>query len=212
MKVSGLHLIRCSAKPPPDWIFCQDLDDEFGEIVPQQESREILQLTLSATPDAAGDFQLLMLVDNPDADSSWFDDEFNSWQFENAAESDLAGFVLLGTIHIDALPDLPGDYNGDRTVDQNDYFEWYATYGSHISTAGEGADGNADNVVNAADYVIWRIHSASSINVSRSVTTTTVPEPATIAFVAVGVFASGLLRRARFGETRFENKPRLESD
>ena len=47
---------------------------------------------------------------------------------------------------------LPGDYDGNYVVNQNDYLVWKNAYGSTSSPA----DGNGDGVVNAADYTIWR--------------------------------------------------------
>jgi hypothetical protein len=44
-----------------------------------------------------------------------------------------------------------GDYDGDGTVDDQDYDEWRENFG------GTGpADGNGNGVVDAADYVAWR--------------------------------------------------------
>ena len=48
---------------------------------------------------------------------------------------------------------LPGDYNYDQVVDQQDYLVWKASYGSTSELA---ADGNGDGVVDLADYTIWR--------------------------------------------------------
>ena len=49
----------------------------------------------------------------------------------------------------------PGDYDGNGTVEQNDYDLWRSTFGSTI-IAGTGADGNGNGTIDAADYVIWR--------------------------------------------------------
>jgi hypothetical protein len=51
---------------------------------------------------------------------------------------------------------VPGDYDGDFTVDTDDYTVWRNTYGQFGIAPGTGADGNRDGVINAADYVIWR--------------------------------------------------------
>jgi hypothetical protein len=52
-------------------------------------------------------------------------------------------------------PSIPGDYDGNGTVEPNDYDRWRSTYGS-TTTAGTGADGNGNGFIDAADYVIWR--------------------------------------------------------
>jgi glucose/arabinose dehydrogenase len=48
---------------------------------------------------------------------------------------------------------LPGDYNIDGVVDEDDHDTWSESFGSNVLLA---ADGNRDKVVSAADYVLWR--------------------------------------------------------
>jgi len=48
---------------------------------------------------------------------------------------------------------LPGDYDIDGVVDQNDHSVWTASFGSTVLGA---ADGNRNGTVDAADYVLWR--------------------------------------------------------
>lgn len=52
---------------------------------------------------------------------------------------------------------IPGDYDGNQIVQQADYEQWKATYGTAV-TPNTGADGNGDGIVNAADYIVWRNH------------------------------------------------------
>jgi hypothetical protein len=64
-----------------------------------------------------------------------------------------------GIISVDASGVLlPGDYNQDLVVDQEDYLVWKESLGTsssglHIAAF---ADGNYDGIVDAADYTIWR--------------------------------------------------------
>lgn len=51
------------------------------------------------------------------------------------------------------VPFLAGDYNRSGSVTENDYSLWKVMFGSTIDLR---SDGNGDQVVNAADYVIWR--------------------------------------------------------
>jgi hypothetical protein len=82
-------------------------------------------------------------------------------------------------------PLQPGDYDADGEVDVDDYFGWRYSYGNDRVLY---ADGNDDGIVDAADYVIWRKAFSDTISGS-SVTEHTVPEPATIAMLIVGILA-----------------------
>lgn len=79
---------------------------------------------------------------------------------------------------------LPGDYDGNGTVDMADYATWRDAYGDSIAE-GTGADGNGDGVVNAADYTVWR-DALSGSSQSQSV-----PEPHAMWLVLLGVLAVG---------------------
>lgn len=56
-----------------------------------------------------------------------------------------------------SLPQAPGDYDHDGSVNENDFETWKASFGSTVAP-GNGADGSGDGKVDAADYVVWRIH------------------------------------------------------
>jgi hypothetical protein len=53
------------------------------------------------------------------------------------------------------LEPIPGDYDGNRTVEQADYTVWRSTFGTSVSP-GSGADGNGNGTIDAADYAVWR--------------------------------------------------------
>jgi len=50
---------------------------------------------------------------------------------------------------------LPGDYDLDNDVDNDDYAFWKQHFGE-TNGVGLQADGNDDGIVNAADYTVWR--------------------------------------------------------
>ncbi len=72
-----------------------------------------------------------------------------------------------------SVPELPGDYDGDGTVDEADYNVWRTTYGS---TTDLRADGNDDGHVDAADYTVWR----DSIGQLPTVVTPAAASPSTV--------------------------------
>jgi GH18 family chitinase len=78
-----------------------------------------------------------------------------------------------------ALEPVPGDYDGDRDVDIDDFNLWRTTFGSDSDLR---ADGNGDLIVNGADYVIWRKYSAPGGGVAA---TAAVPEPHSLCLVAI---------------------------
>jgi hypothetical protein len=110
-----------------------------------------------------------------------------------------------GLIVVDASGVLaPGDYNQDMVVDMDDYLVWSDALGTSDSGLHKGAfaDGNYDGVVDAADYTLWRDHlglagptvpGAGSIGGDA-----TVPEPAAIVLLALGIaFIAASIRAQR---------------
>jgi hypothetical protein len=67
------------------------------------------------------------------------------------AVADIGAFEVQST----AGPPLPGDYNGNRTVDAADYVVWRKTLGSQVNRF-EGADGNGNNSIDVGDFNVWR--------------------------------------------------------
>lgn len=75
---------------------------------------------------------------------------------------------------------LPGDFNGDGYVDQDDYAVWKTQFGSEV-TPTRGADANGDGVVDAADYTIWRnTLGATGLIGAPHLQSAAVPEPSTL--------------------------------
>jgi hypothetical protein len=52
------------------------------------------------------------------------------------------------------LQNLPGDYDGNGDVDNDDYSVWNTAFGNTGDF--QPADGNLDGVVDAADYTVWK--------------------------------------------------------
>lgn len=76
---------------------------------------------------------------------------------------------------------LVGDYDNSGSVTSADYAKWAADFGKLVA-AGNGADGNNDGVIDAADYTIWRDH----LRQGGLGAGTSVPEPATGVLLILG--------------------------
>lgn len=89
--------------------------------------------------------------------------------------------------------DLPGDYNGDGSIDAADYTVWRDTLGSTTELA---ADGDGDLTIGAGDYNLWR-NAFGSAGDSNGIGGTGVPEPTGVVLIASALFGYGLLHRER---------------
>lgn len=102
---------------------------------------------------------------------------------------------------------IPGDYNQDMIVDQDDYQVWRESLGTdssglHIAAF---ADGNYDGIVNAADYTVWRDHlgqtgpwnapGGASLNGGYTITRYAVPEPTALLLAVFAVTIAAALVR-----------------
>lgn len=77
---------------------------------------------------------------------------------------------------------IPGDYNGDGYVDENDFVEWRNNFGSDSELA---ADGNGNGIVDAADYTFWRDHWGEGVP-PESAHFAPVPEPCGLVLWVLG--------------------------
>ena len=83
---------------------------------------------------------------------------------------------------------LPGDYNGDDSVDAADYVVWRKTLGQNVAL-GTRADGNGDGTINPADYTVWRTNFGIT-RTGEGSAISNVPEPGAMTLVLT---VSGLL-------------------
>jgi hypothetical protein len=176
---------------PSSTVLASDSDSTnfSGVEISSHSARNILQLTLQASPDAAGAFQLITPefdAANPNSASSWFPaDGTDPVAFDNAAPSAFSGFVLLGIVNVSSTY-RSGDYDRDGVVGPLDYDLWRAHFGNSVSTPGTDADGNQNSIVDAADYVIWRSNLPAAQPTSGSEAFgKAAPEPGTMTFALV---------------------------
>jgi sugar lactone lactonase YvrE len=96
---------------------------------------------------------------------------------------------------IDWTPDpntLLGDYDGNQSIGQADYDKMAVDFGKLVAR-GNGADGNANGIVDAADFVTWR----KALSGGGVASPNGVPEPTT-----AGLFFCGLLMITAAGNRR----------
>src|SRR3954466_1568214 len=96
-----------------------------GVIIPDHTARNIIGLSLHASGDVSGGFQVLMAEWDPgmSSGSSWFPaDATDPIGFDNNASGGPPGFTLLGTVNV-SFGTSPGDYNGDGAIGPQDYVQ-----------------------------------------------------------------------------------------
>ena len=83
----------------------------------------------------------------------------------------------------------PGDFNGDGDVDAADLASWSAGFGTTGNATQSQGDADGDHDVDGADFLVWQQQLGSGAAVANS---TTIPEPRSLALIALAVSAFGL--------------------
>lgn len=99
----------------------------------------------------------------------------------------------LAAKQINAAARLPGDYDGDDDVDGNDFLVWQRTLGSSVELS---ADGSLNDLVDADDLDIWKLHFGDVHSPPAEVAQ--VPEPNSLPLgilTGLGVYVAALQRR-----------------
>src|SRR5262249_40466623 len=124
-------------------IWVEDAAHQLHEVV-----RTGMQIQL-----APGDVRTLTDID-------WPDNRFRD--FSPLLPYNAAGQIVFqatfGSFNVLLLynPLLPGDYNGNGTVDTADYIVWRDSIGQ--SGMGLAADGDGNTMIDGNDYAIWKSH------------------------------------------------------
>lgn len=111
-------------------------------------------------------------------------------QFANLDEGSLVGnfgknlFITYqagdgNDVALFTAPSLPGDFDGNGTVDSADYNLWRDNLGGDSAPLNGNGDetGGSAGVVDAADYLVWKNNFGSAVPASAKATAS-VPEPA----------------------------------
>jgi hypothetical protein len=101
-----------------------------------------------------------------------------------AYETELGTAILAGDVGTSI--GLPGDYNGDSTVDAADYTIWRDNLGLMGGATASQGDGNNDGNVTTEDYNIWKTNfGQSNMGFGAATPTSAVPEPSSILIAIV---------------------------
>jgi hypothetical protein len=85
--------------------------------------------------------------------------------------------VTDSTLYLLVTPKLPGDYNGDGSVDAADFVVWRKSFGQtgvRPPADGSGPNDTPDGIVDSQDYTLWRANFGHSLDEAPS--TINVPE------------------------------------
>jgi hypothetical protein len=90
------------------------------------------------------------------------------------------------SVTVSALPNVPGDYNGNRVVDAADYTIWRDHLGQTGATAAQG-DGTGDGSVTVADFDYWKLRFGNTSGSGGGIVQGGVPEPSSMLLVVIGL-------------------------
>jgi hypothetical protein len=103
-----------------------------------------------------------------------------------------------GSITIDSMPAIAGDYDANGIVGPEDYQLWRSSFGSNNSPT---VDGSGNNIIDAADYVLWRKNMGSGVSTGIgqvvNLAAEVIPEPATILVLLAALPMLLIRRRSR---------------
>ncbi len=122
----------------------------------------------------------------------------NTFRFLHATVASDIGTPIAATIGLDNITattaPLAGDFNGDGTIDAEDYTVWRDNLGAPDESAIMG-NGDGLNGIDAADYTLWKTNFASGGGGSLAATRTPIPEPSTLLLLALA--SMGLIPHRR---------------
>jgi hypothetical protein len=105
----------------------------------------------------------------------------------------------MGMVDLTLPPTPTGDYNGDLVVNAADFTVWRNTLGQSVAQLGEGADGDADGMIDDGDYDFWKQRFGDVVGGGTAAVG--VPEPGTLLAI-LPVFFALILSASRVRRSR----------
>ena len=117
------------------------------------------------------------------------------WSLRQAWVSIIKGIGVGYDVTFGITPIPPGDYNKNGVVDAADYVLW--------RKGDLAADSNGDTVVDQTDYDFWRARFGNpNPGAGAGLSSTSVPEPAALTLLVIGLLATCSGRRGKLLRTR----------
>jgi hypothetical protein len=115
----------------------------------------------------------------------------------NATDMNGVGWVDQGTVTVNVVGPLPGDYNRDGTVDAADYTIWRNDGPGNFIEPYTRSDENGNGFVDNLDYGTWKGHFGDSLNGAGAGARSAngVPEPCTFAVLILMLVVLTTVRR-----------------
>jgi len=176
-----------------------------------------LQVSIAMDDPTTGDRGVLkqVIADNQWHKYEWFLDEANEWEAWIAAGNGqidgenvtIDSIQITGSsdaqVYLDDvfwdpqavfIPPVPGDFNGDGSVDSGDLFDWQTGFGTTGSAERGNGDADEDGDVDGNDFLIWQ----RNVSVLALPVLESVPEPRALGLALAGFGALAALRRTGF--------------
>jgi uncharacterized protein YjbI with pentapeptide repeats len=121
---------------------------------------------------------------------------FGQFQVTSPYEWDLSKLYTTGEVTLLSANTVPGDYNGNGTVDAADYVLWRDHLGQSVTLPNDATPGT----VTQADYEIWKSTFGHVANGATAVAT--IPEPTTRIPMLIAIASFLARRRAKTSKIR----------